>query len=153
MRIEYAGAEVSAAEPGESDAESDKRSGPRISPIEAAFMIIIALAFDGLQFLLLAIAVGAVLNSIVSVIAWLIFFIWLHAKGMSFTSFKGGARSLAKNPQVINMATVGIGFIPIINALPERTAGTLAIIIIEYVEYFMRRFGAPSGQAETAPAS
>lgn len=85
------------------------------------FMLIVAGMFDLTQFLLmLAFGVGLILNSIVTIFAITIFFIWLSMNGMM--DMKTGMR------------LVGFGAgetFPFINALPLWLAFVASIIIIQ----------------------
>lgn len=109
-----------------------ERRGPRINIVEAVFMVIASLIFDGIQTVVLLIpAAGIVLSVAVSIVAWLTFFIWFHAKGMTYGASLKRGLSPAKNPMVINIATGLIGFTPLA-ILPERTLGIVLIIVFEY---------------------
>ena len=70
-------------------AKEKKKDGPRISPMMAIFMVIIALLIDGTQFLLGLLVIGLVLNWIVSFFAWLTYYIWLKILGISMSDAKG----------------------------------------------------------------
>lgn len=93
-------------------------------------MVGVSLLFDGAQALLGLLYIGIILNSAISVIAWLTFFLWFHAKGMSYGAGLKGGFSMAKNPMVINAAAFLIGLIPLLNVLPERTVAIVAIIAL-----------------------
>ncbi|OHA09166.1 MAG: hypothetical protein A3B37_01330 [Candidatus Sungbacteria bacterium RIFCSPLOWO2_01_FULL_59_16] len=123
-------------------APKEKR-GPRIGPAVAGFMVFVSLFFDGGQFILgLIPVIGIVFTFVLSIFAWLTFFVWFHAKGMSYgASLKGGLSSAGKNPMVINTAMLLIGMIPFVNMLPERTAGIVLVIIFEYADYMTKKSG------------
>lgn len=114
--------------------ESPAGRKSRIGLAEAMLMIGVSILFDGAQALLGLFVIGIVLNSAISVVAWLTFFLWFHAKGMSYGVGMKGGLSTAKNPMVINAAAFLIGLIPIINILPERTVAIIAIIALERAE-------------------
>lgn len=97
-------------------------------------MIGVALFFDGVQAVLAFFGIGLILNSIVSIVAWLVFFLWLHAKGLSYGAGLKGGLTAAKSPAAINAATLLVGVIPFLNILPERTVGIVAIIVVAYAE-------------------
>lgn len=116
--------------------ESPRGRQSRIGLAEAVLMIGVSLLFDGAQALLGLLVIGIILNSAISVVAWLTFFLWFHAKGMSYGIGMKGGLSTAKNPMVINAAAFLIGLIPILNMLPERTVAIVAIIALERAESF-----------------
>lgn len=118
--------------------ESPAGRQSRIGLAEAMLMIGVSLLFDGAQALLGLLVIGIVLNSAISVVAWLTFFLWFHAKGMSYGVGLKGGLSTAKNPMVINAAAFLIGLIPILNILPERTVAIVAIIALERAERFTK---------------
>lgn len=97
-----------------------------ISNFSAVLMVAVAVIFDLLQFFLnllhfipaIGNAVAFVTTSILTIIAWLTFYIWFKTKGVTFNTSK-------------RMLSLGGGFlielIPILNALP---AWTLSVVII-----------------------
>jgi hypothetical protein len=118
-----------------------QRRGPRISIVEVVFMVLTSLIFDGIQTgVQLIPAAGIVLSVAVSIVAWLTFFIWFHAKGMTYGASLKRGLSPAKNPMVINIAAGLIGFTPLA-ILPERTFGIILIIAFEYLDYSKRQTG------------
>lgn len=123
---------------GKSDARQDtkaKERRPRISPGQAFLMTAVAFLFDGAQLLLGLIIVGFVINPVISVIAWLTFFLWYHALGMnSSLSLRGGMRSIVKNPVMMNAAALLVELVGFNILLLERTAATIITIIAEYSE-------------------
>lgn len=80
--------------------------------LQAAFMLSVALFFEGIQALLLLLAVGAVVNTIIGVAAFLVFFVWFLANGVHFMN---STRAL------IRSSIMAVGLIaevtPFINAI------------------------------------
>lgn len=107
-------------------ADEKKKDGPRISPVMAVLMIIIALLTDGTQFLLGLLAIGFMLNWIVSFYAWLTYYVWLKILNVSMSDAKGMKTMLSLG------AAVGIELIPLINMLPAWTAFAILTIMFEY---------------------
>ena len=97
-------------------------------------MVLASLIFDGAQALLGAIPMlGYPLGLMVVIIAWLTFFVWLQAKGMSMNiSLKGKVTTMVRNPMVINAAAALVGALDIFGTIPDRTLGIITIIIFEY---------------------
>jgi len=130
----------------------EPRTGPRISPIEGFFMLALALFFDGATFLLSFI----MLSGLISITSWLSFYVWFNAKGMGFNQKlmkaikSGDAMSMGKNPAVINAVVALIEATPL-GALPAITLGILTILLIEYADFYMGKFGIASF-AKKAPA-
>ena len=84
-----------------------------------------ALVFDLVQILLDFIAVGAILGTIITAFAWIMYFIWFKILGVPFTIGSGSNSSRRS----IAFFAGGIGeMIPLINALPMWTI-SIAIII------------------------
>ena len=145
-RTDLAAARNGAVSGLKNSGSSTKENRPKESPpgrrskiglAEAVLMVGVSLLFDGAQALFGLLVIGIVLNSAISVLAWLTFFLWFHAKGMSYgIGLKNGA-SVVKNPMVINAAAFLIGLIPILNILPERTVAIIAIIALERAENFV----------------
>ncbi|OGZ95033.1 MAG: hypothetical protein A3I44_00845 [Candidatus Sungbacteria bacterium RIFCSPLOWO2_02_FULL_51_17] len=113
------------------------RKGPRISFVEGTLLLLAALAIDAAQFLLALVVVGVVFNGIIDIAAWLAFYLFFKAKGLSFglsfkNMLKGGAGGIMKNPLAISTFAAMIEFIPFIGSLP---AWTLAIVLSLGVEY------------------
>lgn len=135
-----------AVESGPPDPEGEEpRTGPRISPIEGFFMLAVALMLYLAQAALDIIFIGF----IVAGFAWLVFYVWFYWKGMGFNKKlmdaikKGDAMSMGKNPAVINAVTALIGMTPL-GALPELPLGIFIIILIEYADFYMGKFGIAS---------
>lgn len=110
-----------------------RRGTSRIGMVEGMLMTIVSLIFDTSQALLTMIGIGFLLNPFISFFAWLTFFVWLGAKGMTFGSALKSVKSALQNPALLNIGTLLVGMIPGVNALPERTVGTIAIIVAEYL--------------------
>jgi len=55
----------------------------RMSAITATLLILMALGIDGLQVFLNFIVIGVVLNWIIDIFTWLLFFVWLKSLGIS----------------------------------------------------------------------
>jgi hypothetical protein len=100
---------------------------PRIGFVTAFFLIATAAVFDGLSFLLTPlIGVG----TIVTVFAYILFFVWFALLGVQFMS---GKKALQK------LGTMGgtaiIDALPVIGGLaPAITVGVVIIIVITYIE-------------------
>lgn len=106
---------------------------PRISPSDAFLMTAVAFLFDGAQLFLAFIMIGIVVNPVISVIAWLTFFLWYHAKGMnSSISLRGGMSSIAKNPAMMNVLALLVELVGFNILALERTAATIVTIVAEY---------------------
>src|SRR3989338_1424755 len=105
-RTDLAAARNGAVSGLKNSGSSTKENRPKESPpgrrskiglAEAVLMVGVSLLFDGAQALFGLLVIGIVLNSVISVIAWLTFFLWFHAKGMSYgIGLKKGA-SVVKN--------------------------------------------------------
>ena len=107
-------------------ADEKKKDGPRISPIMAILMIIMALLIDGTQFLLGLLVIGFVLNWIVSFYAWLSFYVWFKILNVSMSDARGMKILLTMG------AALGVELIPLINMLPAWTAFAILTIMFEY---------------------
>lgn len=109
------------------DNEEEVEKKQRISYINAAFLILAALAIDAFQALLtLAGGVGLVLNSLIAVFAGLTFWLWFRLCDVDF--IKDPKRFL-----VIMAQNVG-EFIPALNNLPLYFAGVTITIILVWLE-------------------
>ena len=101
--------------------EEGKKKKQRINAVTAGFMITVALLYDGVQFALVWIGIGFLVNWLISVCAWLTFFFWFKSKGVSYAKPK-------------NVLTAGVALlleiIPVLNALPALTLSVLALIVI-----------------------
>ena len=88
----------------------------KISNIEWGLMIGVALLFDGVQFFLDVVLIGLIVNRLISIWAWLTFYLWLKIKGVK--NFRGW------------LAIGGIAeIIPVIAALPFWTGMIIVIMI------------------------
>jgi len=98
----------------------------RIKTWMAVAMIIVALCVDGAQALLILLGIGLALGTIITVVAYLVFWIWFMLLGVSF----------AANPK--KLLTVGIGGIgealPIFNFLPAFTAMIATVVFMTKAE-------------------
>jgi len=102
---------------------------PRINTVTAAFMIGGAVAMDLVQFLLLITIVGTLLNSMLTFIAFISYFIWFYLHGVSIF---GGRKAWLK----VAAATGGtLGeLIPVLNAFPLMTPSIVAVIMLSRME-------------------
>ncbi|KKT40898.1 MAG: hypothetical protein UW28_C0017G0002 [Parcubacteria group bacterium GW2011_GWA2_44_13] len=98
----------------------------RISPIMALFFIMVALLIDGVQAFLNLIIIGIVLNWIVDIFTWLLFYIWLKMLGISMSEAKG------MRTMIFLGLACGFEFIPLVNALPGWTAFAIGAVVNEY---------------------
>lgn len=98
----------------------------RISGAMGWCLIGTAAFIDLIEALLTVLIIGTVLNPIISVCADVIFLIWFWTLGVSFV----------KKPK--NLAAMGIqaiiGFIPVLNTLPELTLGVFVLVKITQSE-------------------
>lgn len=138
--------------PEEEEASKAEPPKLRINPVVAVFMLLLALAVDGAQILLDFILIGVVVNSIIDIYTWLIFYVWFKALGISFGVAKGtkfgqgslvggNSESLLKNPLVVIAVALVVEFIPVVNALPAWTAAIAITIVIEHVDYIIQKLG------------
>lgn len=97
----------------------------RISGVAGVLMVIIALLIDGLQAFLSLIVIGIVVNLIIDVFVWLVFYIWLKSLGISMSEAKG-LRTLF----FLGLA-FGFEFVPLLNVLPGWTAFAIGAILNE----------------------
>ncbi len=99
----------------------------KISGATATFMGITAGMFDFLQGVLNFAIIGVVMSSLVSIVAWLTFFLWFKFHDVGF--FEGGVRKLI---------TMGVAFfieiIPILNTFSTWTVAVLLLIAIVWSE-------------------
>jgi|SRR3989338_5739878 len=105
-----------------------KAQNSKISPINAVFLILVALFFDGIQVFLTLIIIGAVLNWMVSMFAAMTFYIWLKMLGVSYWEGNGTRKLLS---------FIGCGFleaVPIFNAFLGWTVFVVLIILFESAE-------------------
>lgn len=98
----------------------------RMSAVTATLLILVALGIDGVQAFLNFIIIGIVVNWIVSIVAWFIFYMWLKNLGISMNE-AGGARVL-----ISLGAAFGLELLPLINFLPGWTAFAILTVIFEF---------------------
>jgi hypothetical protein len=106
--------------------EQREEKRERIKKWMAACMIIVALCVDAAQVILTALAIGAVLGPLITIVAWFGFWVWFLILGVSFVS----------NPKkLLTMGTAGlVEVIPIFDALPLFTVGIAATVFITMAE-------------------
>ncbi len=98
----------------------------RISVWVGASMIIVALCVDVAQALLIILGIGLALGSIITIVAYFVFWIWFMILGVSFIT----------NPK--KLLTVGIGgaveALPLFNFLPAFTAMIATVVFMTKAE-------------------
>ena len=99
----------------------------RISGATATFKAVTAGMFDFLQGILNFAIIGVVMSSLVSVAAWLTFFMWFKFHDVGF--FEGGVRKV-----IIMGAALLVEIVPILNTLPAWTVAVLLLIAIVWKE-------------------
>jgi len=106
--------------------EQQEEKRERIKKWMAACMIIVALCVDAAQALLTALAIGAVLGPLITIVAWFGFWVWFLILRVSFVS----------NPKkLLTMGGAGIvEIIPIFGALPAFTAGIAITVFMTMAE-------------------
>ena len=92
----------------------------RISRFTAFLMVSISVFFDIIEFILALLAVGLILNTIIGIIKWFLFWLWFTLRGVKFF---GNTKRLK-----IGAGAFILGLIPVINALPEFTVGIILTI-------------------------
>lgn len=115
-----------------------------VGMITTILMITVALVFDGLQFILTLLLVGVVLNPIITVAAYLIFFLWFTLGcGVKFRgkSLTGG------------ITTLILEFVPGLNALPGITFGVVITILTSWSEATLAKGGAVGAVAKKTTQS
>jgi len=115
----------------------------KIDNIDATLMIGTALLIDGTQAFLTLILIGPFVNWLISIFAWMTFFLWFMLKGIKFT----------KNPKKIFTFMGGslMEIIPIVASLPAWTATITTIIFMERAENKLKsslgkQLGSPIGK-------
>jgi hypothetical protein len=96
----------------------------KISNITAFFMIIVALLFDLLQFLLTIMVITAPLSILVTFFALCIFGVWFAVLGVNYFS---GRKVALKTLSAIG--SVIVEMVPLIDGLPAITAGVAGVIL------------------------
>lgn len=92
----------------------------RIGRFTAISMVSVSVFFDLIEFILTLLAIGLILNTIIGMVKWFLFWLWFTLLGVKFF---GNTKRLK-----IGAGTFILGLIPIINALPEFTTGILMTI-------------------------
>jgi len=113
--------------------ETEKKE--KIDNITVVLMLSVALFFDGFQALLTLLLIGPFVNWLISIFAWLTFFLWFLLKGVHFTN----------NPKKI-LTFMGGSFteiIPLVSSLPIWTATVALTILMIKAE---NKLGAPIGK-------
>lgn len=103
-----------------------KKDKVKIDSVTAAFMIATALFFDGVQAFLTLILIGPFVNWMISIMAWLTFFLWLSIKGVRFT----------QNPK--NFFTFNGGalceMVPLVASLPAWTLAITTLVMMNKIK-------------------
>lgn len=115
----------------------------RVTDTTIFLMLFVSLLYDSFQFGLNFIPfVGWILSFLVGIYAWLTFYVWTSVKGWHFadtvvkSGLKGFAYFLSKNKWIIRYVLPVIALIPIVNSIPEVTAGTiLTLLIVKSEDY------------------
>ena len=89
-------------------------------------MLVVAVSIDAFNALLNVLVIGEFLSSIISVAATTLFVIWFWMLGVSFV--KSPKKLAAMGGQAL------IGLIPVINTLPELTAGVAITLFLTWGE-------------------
>jgi hypothetical protein len=105
----------------DSAARFEKRN--RVTEITIVLMIMVALFYDLLQFLLDLIPfVGWILSGLIGIFSWLTFYTW--------TSIKGWGMSDSIKKIIVSKILPAIGCVGVLNIGPEITAGVIFTILI-----------------------
>jgi len=115
-----------------------KKEKEKIDNITTTLMIGTAVLVDGTQFLLTIVFIGPFVNWLISIFAWMTFFLWFIIKGVKFTS----------NPKRVFTFMGGslIEVIPVIATLPAWTLTiTITILTIKVEEKLKSTLGKPLG--------
>lgn len=115
----------------------------KIDNITAVLMIGTAVLIDSIQAFLLFILIGPFVNWLISIFAWMTFFLWFMLKGVTFT----------KNPKKIFTLAGGslLEVIPIVASLPIWTLTISTTIFMERAENKLKstlggQLGGPIGK-------
>jgi len=95
----------------------------RIGTLTATAMTTVALFIDGLQALLTFLIIGFIINPLIQIFAWILFYLWFHFNDVKM--LEGGLRKA-----ILFFGGGILELIPIINALPVWTLTTGATILI-----------------------
>lgn len=100
----------------------------RMGAATATLLILVALGIDGIQAFLNFIIIGIVVNWIIDIFAWLLFFVWLKNLGIS-----GG---IARDSEHRLLMFLGLAFgfeiLPILNTLPGWTVFAIGVAVNEF---------------------
>ncbi len=115
----------------------------KISKTTIILMIIVALFFDLIQFILSLMVIGFVVNWSISVFAWLTFFLWFKIKGVSFA-----------NPKRAGSLLGGflIELIPLVDMLPAWTGAIILVILSLRVKQVAEKTPGGNFTTKTIPA-
>lgn len=116
---------------------AEARTKPRVGNFSAGLLICIAVFFDVVQFLLSFLhvvpvagnALAFVLVLFVTVIAYISLGLWFAMLGVNYFT---GKRAALKVLTVL--ASLGIELIPLVDALPAITAGTVVMVLVSRLE-------------------
>lgn len=102
--------------------------GARIGAATATLLVLIALGIDGVQAFLNFIVIGVVVNWIIDIFAWLLFFVWLKNLGISGNIARDSER------RILMFLGLAFGFeiLPILNTLPGWTAFAIGVVVNEF---------------------
>ncbi len=103
-----------------------QKNNPKIDNITATLMISTAVLVDGIQAFLTMIFIGPFVNWLISIFAWMTFFLWFMLKGIKFTN----------NPKKLFTLAGGslLEAIPIIASFPIWTLTISTTIFMERAE-------------------
>lgn len=129
-------------EPQAEGDDAGQQPKQRLTPFEGGLMIGVAFLFDAAEVFFDFILIGFVINPVLSVIAWLTFFVWFHSKGMSSgLSLKGGFTSIMKNPMFMNAATLAVELLDQNLLVLEKTVGIAIVVFTELAEQQVKKTG------------
>ena len=129
--------------PNPEEAEASDGKIEKISNPEFVMMIIVAVIFDSLQFIIsltsliggVTALIGGIIATGIGLFGWLTFFVWFKIKGISFSS----ARRMTRE-----VVTRLIELIPYLNMLPMLTFTVVVTKIEEKLESHSRLAHAPA---------
>ena len=136
QQARLADGQVRAADSDNGQPPAATAQAARMSAITAMFLILVALGIDGIQAFLNFIIIGVVVNWIIGIFAWLLFFVWLHSLGITMSEAKG-MRTLL----FLGLA-FGFEVLPILKTLPRWTAFALWAVINEFGSAALQKVGA-----------
>ncbi len=103
----------------------------RIGKFSMIAMVTAAMIFDLIEAGLGFLAIGLVLNRLIVVVKWFLFWFWFKIKDVHFTKLNSKS---ASRRAVTAISTFLIGMIPILGILPEFTIGIIAMLLLVRVE-------------------